>query len=788
MFCFKRPRSKTLSGIGKSSDEEEEDSSPLLTSSRAPEQQQHVQPQNNNDTIRLLDLQSSNRRTMTTTTATATTTTTSAAVTTTATTTVTTNDSILRNERKENPVSKEERQLTFNNNNNNNNNNKEGVAPHNNNNNNNNNNNSSRLSLNGQISVPNNEIGNGTLSNNHNNNAQNDSNHYFQWRRRIAVHKRYKSVDSNTDNIISTTASTVVVANNNNNDNNSRARGIGPFVNPIQNNIIRATSTSDLTQFAQEQSRIKAKGTSYQLIPPTLSPPKSIQLASFSPPDPYEDLADETEDEIETLSTSYTPEKASKMSSNDTAVDINSGKKQEKLNFSKHPVEQVLQRHNSAGALKIQFENITTNAAKEKMRQISVFVPHKSHGVHRIKLLVSPNVYLRSLVKEAIQKYTQDTKMQPINNSPSGYVLHAAEESGSIDYDYPKIDSSLDSITLAKLPISRFVIVPIDNYLSQNKLFYDYHEMRQRNLLQDIRIRVSLLFENVERVFWQDFAPDMMIRDIDKFLKRKLLAGVVKCDETATAQENGEKNKEQETEDNNAKREKSEADQYIIDIQLGDGSSSRTIITKVIGRRSIKELRQNVTIYANMYRNDQNDDSKDLLLAKANDLARQKKEKDIRFYLPRFLPIEYREYSVIKINKYGRRQERIFAIDGKKVYNKLPYNHAAYNFLGLPAKTRKPERPIETLLNVITNPAKPLSFITVFDDETLYWEAGTVVEKNEIVNTLRSLLSYCKKEGEIPNESNEGTNPAIANHYAQFENQNTHVRVLRQVSPDGGAI
>ncbi len=39
-----------------------------------------------------------------------------------------------------------------------------------------------------------------------------DSNHYFQWGRRIAVHKRYESVDSNADNIISTTTSTVVVA------------------------------------------------------------------------------------------------------------------------------------------------------------------------------------------------------------------------------------------------------------------------------------------------------------------------------------------------------------------------------------------------------------------------------------------------------------------------------------------------------------------------------------------------------------------------------------------------
>lgn len=34
--------------------------------------------------------------------------------------------------------------------------------------------------------------------------------------------------------------------------------------------------------------------------------------------------------------------------------------------------------------------------------------------------------------------------------------------------------------------------------------------------------------------------------------------------------------------------------------------------------------------------------------------------------------MSYREYHVIKINKFGRKQERILGIDEKTIYNHLP--------------------------------------------------------------------------------------------------------------------
>jgi hypothetical protein len=44
------------------------------------------------------------------------------------------------------------------------------------------------------------------------------------------------------------------------------------------------------------------------------------------------------------------------------------------------------------------------------------------------------------------------------------------------------------------------------------------------------------------------------------------------------------------------------------------------------------------------------------------------------FYLNNLNAAQYQEYSVVKINKYGTRQERTLGIDNRAISNKIPEN------------------------------------------------------------------------------------------------------------------
>jgi len=49
----------------------------------------------------------------------------------------------------------------------------------------------------------------------------------------------------------------------------------------------------------------------------------------------------------------------------------------------------------------------------------------------------------------------------------------------------------------------------------------------------------------------------------------------------------------------------------------------------------------------------------------------------------------YQEFKVIKINRRGRRQERIFGIDGNHIYNKNPKSKEVYQEVSTQAKKKE---------------------------------------------------------------------------------------------------
>ena len=106
----------------------------------------------------------------------------------------------------------------------------------------------------------------------------------------------------------------------------------------------------------------------------------------------------------------------------------------------------------------------------------------------------------------------------------------------------------------------------------------------------------------------------------------------------------------------------------------------------------------------------------------------------------------YQEFRVIKTNKFGSRQERKLGIDSQKIFNMKP--SSITHFLGLTSqKTKHPERPLETLVNVTANPDNSKAFTLYFNDgEVLNYETKTTVEALEIVKRLRFLMRVKRQE------------------------------------------
>jgi hypothetical protein len=456
---------------------------------------------------------------------------------------------------------------------------------------------------------------------------------------------------------------------------------------PNENIIHKTTQSGELT-----------------LTLPELGESADINLkSSFSPPTVFEDMRDHEairEQQI-ALNNDRTNQRLMSIiqKKEKLAETIVTQQQPIELAFEKRPIQVATQ---PAGMIHFNLQNNPTrsNHMIHKQTNVLVFVPHKEGGVHRIKLTISEKSTGQEMIQIAIEQYTKETGKQPISTH---FILRAAESDGSIDHDFPSMDRNT---TLQRLGFKSFVLVPdkspqpvrINSPPSAEEdlhnIIHDRKEVDNRLFLEDIRLEVLTDFGVTGAIV--PVAPDVLIRD--------LLKVVCHHYEFKDAEE-----------------------KYLLRFRMNDGRSVH--IPDGIKLLTSKFLKHHKVLLSTA--------------KKTAPVARERKESIIELLLPS-APISYREYSVIKINKYGRRQERILGIDSQKIYNKMP--HFVTTFLGAPAKTRVPERPIHTLLTVITEPDKPLKFATVFDDETLYWEAQTNVEAQEIINTLQTLVRGAEQD------------------------------------------
>eukprot|EP01027_Heterolobosea_sp_BB2_P009512 GEZU01014007.1.p1 GENE.GEZU01014007.1~~GEZU01014007.1.p1 ORF type:complete len:256 (-),score=103.62 GEZU01014007.1:118-885(-) len=115
---------------------------------------------------------------------------------------------------------------------------------------------------------------------------------------------------------------------------------------------------------------------------------------------------------------------------------------------------------------------------------------------------------------------------------------------------------------------------------------------------------------------------------------------------------------------------------------------------------------------------------------------------------------QYKEFEVIKVNKYSQRQERILGINKDKLYNMIPKTNK---------KTKNPERSIDDIVAVKINEEKPCHFTIEFnidrgrDTETLYYEARTNYEAGYIVAKIKYLMNMRRQELEkLQGEDGDG--------------------------------
>lgn len=106
----------------------------------------------------------------------------------------------------------------------------------------------------------------------------------------------------------------------------------------------------------------------------------------------------------------------------------------------------------------------------------------------------------------------------------------------------------------------------------------------------------------------------------------------------------------------------------------------------------------------------------------------------------------YQEWNVVKKNKFGRKQERVFGVDGKKVYNSKRGQYRG----GVATGVQRAERDISTIVkNEIVSTDRKTFRITWMDDRDIYnieYTCETERECAEIVGKIKYILNKLRNK------------------------------------------
>jgi len=112
------------------------------------------------------------------------------------------------------------------------------------------------------------------------------------------------------------------------------------------------------------------------------------------------------------------------------------------------------------------------------------------------------------------------------------------------------------------------------------------------------------------------------------------------------------------------------------------------------------------------------------------------------FFFTNQTAVKHQEYKVIKVNKFGVKQERVMGIDDKKITNSIPDDN---NTKGT-EKVKRPERGIEEVSKCwLGTGARNAQFFIEFQDQTYRYEAP---QAEEIVAKINYLLKMQQEDRE----------------------------------------
>ena len=111
----------------------------------------------------------------------------------------------------------------------------------------------------------------------------------------------------------------------------------------------------------------------------------------------------------------------------------------------------------------------------------------------------------------------------------------------------------------------------------------------------------------------------------------------------------------------------------------------------------------------------------------------------------------YKEWTIVKTNRWGRRQRRIFGVDLSKIYNKK-INDATKQRRGSTIGVRRPERPITDVKSIEYVEGVPTNFKLTHAEgdgqQVLEYEAETPHECVEIVVKIKTILNLMHKRAD----------------------------------------
>ncbi|KAL0481064.1 Ras-interacting protein RIP3 [Acrasis kona] len=356
--------------------------------------------------------------------------------------------------------------------------------------------------------------------------------------------------------------------------------------------------------------------------------------------------------------------------------------------------------------------NTKAPSSNTRVETLSLLVPHKHGGTHRLAIDLSahPPLNVNTLIPIALDLYRKQTGLEPISDKPEQYNIKTTDDDGK---------------HAAGVVLDRSILIRNNMRLTLAERQQEDSEVKQLPLLTDVRMSVQISPSKHETLV--PVHPDLLIRDLNKVLCTKF--GL-------------------------------EHTKYSVNCVMKDGKfkplhksmRERTIgsvktLTKVVLIKVVEEELNSVGSNDSITPTGFAGSPLGSLFNNRHSVASSQFEEVLPFNIE---AMQYREFRVIKTNKFGRRQERLLGIDVNLLYNRKPPNTSSImsNVFKVAESTKRPVRKIEGLTAVVELDKKnPRTFGLKFNDGSiLSYEAKTQTERDGIQQKLDYLIQLKKQE------------------------------------------